>query len=56
MFSVLDLSQSHFSAEFLPQEHLAWVAQTQPDSDLPQHVDETVMMFVFECRRREFMF
>lgn len=43
-FSVVALSQSHFNAEFLPQEHLAWVAQTQLDSALPQHVVGTVMV------------
>jgi len=37
-FSVLALSQLHWRADFSPQEHLAWEAQTQPWPLLPQHV------------------
>lgn len=45
LFSEAAFSQLHFNAEVLPQEHLAWVAQTQPDPDLRQQVVGTAIFF-----------
>jgi len=41
LFSVAALSQLQCRADFAPQEHLAWLAQTQPSLLLPQHVEAT---------------
>ena len=38
MFSVLAFSQLQLRADCLPQEHLAWEAQTQASSERPQQV------------------
>ena len=44
VFSVLAFSQLHLRADCLPQEHLAWAAQTQASPERPQQVVGTVMV------------
>lgn len=38
LFSVAAFSQVHLRADCLPQEHLAWAAQTQDSPERPQQV------------------
>lgn len=44
VFSVAAFSQVQLRADCLPQEHLAWEAQTQPSPERPQQVLGTAMM------------
>ena len=44
VFSVLAFSQLQLRADCLPQEHLAWEAQTQASPERPQQVVGTVMV------------
>ena len=44
VFSVFAFEQLHLRADCLPQEHLAWEAQTQDWPERPQQVVGTGMM------------
>lgn len=46
VFSVEAFSQEHFKADCLPQEHLAWEAQTQAVLERPQQVVGTVIVIL----------
>ena len=48
VFSVFAFSQLHLRADCLPQEHLAWAAQTQAWPERPQQVVGTVMVTLVE--------
>lgn len=46
VFSVWAFEQSHFRADCLPQEHLAWEAQTQAELERPQQVLGSVIVIL----------